>query len=120
MGKKNRSKKGITIVSRKVLVQGEKKHQITHVNALQAKDLPKRYLDGLPYVYLNPCLHGQRVLVIMSSEAQTGLVQGYLYHGKDYQLALNICLAAGVRLKQINEELAAENKDWHGVKTITF
>ncbi len=115
MNKKER-KTGITIVTEKVLVKGEQKHKVLFVRCLWRDQLPVRYVEGVPYV--EGFNNGIRV-----QEADTisyCVQKGDHLTEKGYQEFLEHCLAAGTRLKQINEQLREENKNWHGIEKVQF
>jgi hypothetical protein len=126
----------IELKVKSVVDKGEKKVKILDMKALREDELPDRYMGGYPRCYLNNSIG--KVMNVYFDEEQYMFLKRFYGDSEHVSFAENnICFVkgekfeinffnelvaiieqCGKRLKQINEQIKEETKNWHGEQTI--
>lgn len=105
-------KQHIRIAYKKIVERGIKMYEITDVSALEYDELPKKYFDDEPRVYLTE-----------DHTLQTVGLDGFCYINVDVGCRLTeeefckiqeICEKSAERLRKINMEIKESTKCWYG------
>ena len=103
----------IVVKYKKVMKKGVKKVLITEVKALTKEELPERYLDGAPRVWLEQDSYGYfHLRGVNENGYPVWLSEGSMYDPDDFQKTIEFLVKCGERLKEINEEIRRERKHW--------
>ena len=105
----------IKIRTKKILVRGEKRIEVTGLEALKKAELPQRYIYHPNSVRWDislctgkPVLSGSAIYVLKVGES---------YSPEKFEERIEEIKAAGELLRDINKQLAIENAGWEGEET---
>ena len=122
----------IKIETEKSLDRGKKVFTLKNVELLPEKELPTKYTEGMPAVYLEIVSSYSvpvRTITTISNLHKKGqdndlykqiesFWEGRTYTPEDMEYLLERCREGASRLHEINSQLAVENAGWEGIETL--
>ena len=103
---------------KKFIERGVKKYRLLGVEGVKGYyDLPVKYIDGKPVIYLE---NSGLIKVFLEDGGYLGLKVGSEISCKDYDMYMTAFRDAGNRLHEINKQLKKENTDWDGMVEVVI